>query len=103
MRQESRKCARSAATPGGWGLGRVAGGLGSFTPALGAPALPAHPKTSRARTGGAFILGDMFRFADRLALAVAGALSAAITLSAALASGQPGEHRQHGQPGGARG
>jgi hypothetical protein len=36
----------------------------------------------------------MFRFADSLALAVAGALSAA------LASGQPG---QPSQPGGARG
>jgi hypothetical protein len=39
----------------------------------------------------------MFRFADSLALAVAGALSDA------LASGQPGEHAQHGQHGGARG
>ena len=45
-------------------------------------------KTSRARTGRAFILEDMFRFADSLALAVAGALSAALA---------------HGQPGGARG
>jgi hypothetical protein len=39
----------------------------------------------------------MFRFADSLALAVAGALSAA------LASGQHSQHGQHGQPGGARG
>jgi hypothetical protein len=39
----------------------------------------------------------MFRFADSLALAVAGALSAA------LASGQPGQPSQPGQPGGARG
>jgi hypothetical protein len=44
-------------------------------------------KTSRARTGGTFILNDMFRFADSLALAVAGALSAA------LACGQPGGAR----------
>jgi hypothetical protein len=42
----------------------------------------------------------MFRFADSLTLAVAGALSAA------LASGQHaqyGQHAQPGQPGGARG
>jgi hypothetical protein len=42
----------------------------------------------------------MFRFADSLALAVAGALSAA------LASGQhgrPSQPSQQGQPGGARG
>jgi hypothetical protein len=41
----------------------------------------------------------MFRFADSLTLAAAGALSAA------LAGGQPGQHAQagqHGQPGGAR-
>ena len=49
-------------------------------------------KTSRARTGGAFILGDMFRFADSLALAAAGALSAAPAWIA------PGH-----EPGGARG
>jgi len=55
--------------------------------APGGPLRP-PPKTSRARTGGAFILEDMFRFADSLALAVAGALSAALA---------------HGQPGGARG
>jgi hypothetical protein len=39
----------------------------------------------------------MFRFADSLALAVAGALLAA------LASGQPARPAQHAQPGGARG
>jgi hypothetical protein len=39
----------------------------------------------------------MFRFADSLAPAVAGALSAA------LASAQPGQHAQPAQPGGARG
>ena len=80
--------------------------LGPFTPTLGTPGRLHTPKISRARTGGAFILGDMFRFADSLALAAAGALSAA------LASGQPGEqpqpgqpglHSQPGQPGGARG
>ena len=72
---------------------RVAAGFGPVYPTLGTPARLHTPKISRARTGAAFILGDMFRFADSLALAVAGALSAA------LASGQPSEHPQPGQPG----
>ena len=71
---------------------RVARGSGAFHSTRAAR--PDAPKTGRARTGGSFLLGDMFRFADSLALAVAGALSAA------LASGQPA---QHAQPGGARG
>jgi hypothetical protein len=76
--------------PTGIALKQHERGIHGVRPAPGVGAA----KTSRVRVGGAFILEDMFRFADSVALAVAG------PLSAALASGQPG---QPGLPGGARG
>jgi hypothetical protein len=45
----------------------------------------------------------MFRFADSLALAVAGALSAALAIGRPGRPGQPSQPGHLGQPGGARG
>jgi hypothetical protein len=45
----------------------------------------------------------MFRFADSLALAVAGVLSAALAIGQPGQPSQPGQLGQYGQPGSARG
>ena len=60
----------------GWGRARVARGLGAFAPTRGAPTAQVADNQSRPPRR-SVILRNMCRFADSLALAAAGALSAA--------------------------